>query len=239
MWDGCVGIVLGFDTKNEKKQRTPSCAQEGDLVKFTPVWRTGSSVGQSGGLIIPWSWVQVPPGPPTANRLLHDNLPRFVVPWLPHANDCAVRLNLINVCAGNPDLLRRIDGRRHYRRGNHRSRDDRSCDDARADDRISQDAANNPSDEPWPEMTPAMTPTAVMMVVVWHGCRTVVHHRTRSTEAAVMTEAPAMTAKARTSHKRSRRQNRAKCKYKFLVHFVFPFSAFCGHVKIGHESRKN
>ena len=26
--------------------------------------RTRSSVGQSGGLIIPWSWVQVPPGPP-------------------------------------------------------------------------------------------------------------------------------------------------------------------------------
>ncbi len=221
--------------------KSPPCAQEGDLVKFTPVWRTGSSVGQSGGLIIPWSWVQVPPGPPTANRLLHDNLPRFVVPWLPHANDCAVRLNLINVCAGNPDLLRRIDRRRHYRRGHHGSRDNRSCDDARSDDCIRQDAANNPSNEPRPEMTPSTSPRTVMMmmVVVWHGCRTVVHHRTRSAEAAVMTEAPAMTAKARTSHKRSRRQNRAKCKYKFLVHFVFPFSAFCGHVKIGHESRKN
>src|SRR5574344_309801 len=29
---------------------------------------TGSSVGQSGGLIIPWSWVQVPPGPPVARK---------------------------------------------------------------------------------------------------------------------------------------------------------------------------
>jgi anti-sigma factor RsiW len=58
--------------------------------------------------------------------------------------------------------------------------------------------------------------------------RAVVHHRTRSTEAAVMTEAPAMTAEARagTGHKRSSRQNRAKYKYHLLVHFVFPFSAF-------------
>ena len=44
MWDGCVGIVLGFATKNEKKQRTPSCAQEGDLVKFPPF---GGPVAQS------------------------------------------------------------------------------------------------------------------------------------------------------------------------------------------------
>lgn len=69
-----------------------------------------------------------------------------------------------------------------------------------------------------------------------------VHHwRGASTEAAVMAKAAARTAeaRARTSHKRSRRQNCAKYKYHLLVHFVFPFSAFCGHVKIGHESRKN
>ena len=237
MWDGCVGIVLVFE---KKKQRTPSCAQEGDLVKFTPVWRTGSSVGQSGGLIIPWSWVQVPPGPPTANRLLHDNLPRFVVPWLPHANDCAVRLNLINVCAGNPDLLRRIDRRRHYRRGHHGSRDNRSCDDARADDRISQDATDNPSDKPRPKMTPPASPRTVVVMVHRGRRRAMMQHGRRPpAKATMMAKAAARTAKARASHKRSCRQDRAKCKYKFLVHFVFPFSAFCGHVKIGHESRKN
>ena len=209
--------------------KSPPCAQEGDLVKFTPVWRTGSSVGQSGGLIIPWSWVQVPPGPPT---LLNEDLPRFVVPGLPHANDRAVGLNLVDVSTWNPDLLRRIDRRRHDRSRSHdRSSDNRRRDYARADDRISQDAANNPSDEPRPEMTPAMTPAAVMMVVVhWRGHRAVVHHRCRTMvhHGARPAEAAAMTAEARagTSHKRSRRQNCAKYKYHFLVHFVFPFSAF-------------
>jgi hypothetical protein len=79
-------------------------------------------------------------------------------------------------------------------------------------------------------MTPAMTPTAVMMVVVhWRRHRAVVHHwRGASTEAAVMAKAAARAAeaRARTSHKRSRRQNCAKYKYHLLVHFVFPFSAF-------------
>ena len=213
--------------------KSPPCAQEGDLVKFTPVWRTGSSVGQSGGLIIPWSWVQVPPGPPT---LLNEDLPRFVVPGLPHANDRAVGLNLVDVSTWNPNLLRRVDRRSHHRSSHHRSghyrsRNDRGRDDARADDRVSQDAANNPSDEPRPEMTPAMTPAAVMMVVVhWRRHRAVVHHRRRTMvhHGARPAEAAAMTAEARagTGHKRSSRQNRAKYKYHFLVHFVFPFSAF-------------
>ena len=203
--------------------KSPPCAQEGDLVKFTPVWRTGSSVGQSGGLIIPWSWVQVPPGPPTANRLLHDNLPRFVVPWLPHANDCAVRLNLINVCAGNPDLLRRIDRSRNDRRSSHhRSRNDGSRDDARADDCVSQNATDNTADESWPEMTPPASPRTVMAMVHRGRRRAVVHHGARPAEAAAMTAE----ARAGTGHKRSSRQNRAKYKYHFLVHFVFPFSAF-------------
>ena len=235
--------------------KSPPCAQEGDLVKFTSVWRTGSSVGQSGGLIIPWSWVQVPPGPPTMlswswswklengtlpellelqletpTSLLHEDLPRLVVPGLPNADDSAVRLNLVDIFAGNPDLLRRVDRSRNDRRGHHGSRNDGSRDDARADDCISQNAANNPADEPRPEMSPSMSPaTVVMVVVLWRRHRAVVHHwRGASTEAAAMAKAAARTAeaRARTSHKRSRRQNCAKYKYHLLVHFVFPFSAF-------------
>ncbi len=55
-----------------------------------------------------------------------------------------------------------------------------------------------------------------------------VHHRRWPAEAAMMAEAATMTAEAGawTGHKRSSRQNRAKYKYYFLVHFVFPFSAF-------------
>ena len=166
--------------------------------------------------------------------LLYEDLPRFVVPGLPHADNSAVGLNLVDVSTWNPDLLRRIDRRRHDGSRSH----DRGRDDARADDRVSQDAANNPSDEPGPEMTPAMTPAAVMMVVHWRGHRTVVHHRRRAVvhhrrrtmvhHGARPAEAAAMTAEARagTGHKRSSRQNRAKYKYHLLVHFVFPFSAF-------------
>ena len=166
------------------------------------------------------------------------------MPGLPNADNSAVWLELVNVCAGNPNLLRRVyrsrdDRSRNNRRRHNSGRDNRSCDDARPDNRVSQNAADNPADEARPEMTPAMTPTAVMMVVVWHGCRTVVHHRTRSTEATMMAKSAARTAKARASHKRSRRQNRAKCKYKFLVHVCLSFLRFCGHVKIGHETNKN
>jgi hypothetical protein len=67
------------------------------------------------------------------------------------------------------------------------------------------------------------------------------HGRRPPAKATVMAEAAAMTAEARagTSHKRSRRQNCAKYKYHFLVHFVFPFSAFCGYVRLGHRRAKN
>ena len=156
--------------------------------------------------------------------LLHEDLPRLVVAGLPDANDRTVWLNLVDVSAGNPNLLSRVDRSRHDGSRSHdRSSDNRRRDYARADDRISQDAANNPSDEPRPEMTPAMTPTAMMMVVVhWRRHRAVVHHGARPAEAAAMTAE----ARAGTGHKRSSRQNRAKYKYHLLVHFVFPFSAF-------------
>lgn len=219
--------------------KSPPCAQEGDLVKFTPVWRTGSSVGQSGGLIIPWSWVQVPPGPPTMlswswswklengtlpellelqletpTSLLHEDLPRLVVAGLPDANDRAVWLNLVDISAGNPNLLSRVDRSRNYRRRVDRSRNYRRRDYARADDCVSQNATDNPTDKPRPEMTTSSSPTAVVMVV-HHRRRAMMHHwRGASTEAAVMAKAAARTAeaRARTSHKCSSRQNRAKCK---------------------------
>lgn len=217
--------------------KSPPCAQEGDLVKFTPVWRTGSSVGQSGGLIIPWSWVQVPPGPPTMfswswsrkledgthpdflelqletpTSLLHEDLPRLVVAGLPDANDRAVWLNLVDISAGNPNLLSRVDRSRNYRRRVDRSRNYRRRDYARADDCVSQNATDNPTDEPRPEMTTSSSPTAVVMVV-HHRRRAMMHHwRGASTEAAVMAKAAARTAKTWTSHKCSSRQNRAKCK---------------------------
>ena len=182
------------------------------MVKFTPVWRTGSSVGQSGGLIIPWSWVQVPPGPPTS--LLNEDLPRFVMSWLPNTDDSAVRLNLVNICAGNPDLLRRVDRSRHNRRSHHGGRDDWSRDDARTDDCVSQNAADDPANEPGPEITPSTSPSTLMMMVVVmvrHRCRAMMHHwRRPSAETAVMTAATR--AAMMTCEQRSRRQKRTKCK---------------------------
>ena len=70
----------------------------------------------------------------TPTSLLHEDLPRLVVPGLPNADDSAVRLNLVDIFAGNPDLLRRVDRSRNDRRGHHGSRNDGSRDDARADD---------------------------------------------------------------------------------------------------------
>jgi len=178
--------------------------------------------------------------------LLYEDLSRLVVPGLPNADDCAVWLELVNVCAGNPDLLRRVDRSRHDRRSNDRrghdsGRDNRSRDDARADDCVSQNTADNTTDEARPEMTPSATPGAMMMVMVHRGrCGAMMHHRCRPpSKATMMAKAAARTAKARASHKRSRRQNRAKCKYKFLVHVCLSFLRFCGHVKIGHEADKN
>jgi len=170
--------------------------------------------------------------------LLYEDLSRLVVPGLPNADNCAVRLDLVNVGAGDPDLLRRVDRSRNDRRRDNWGRNNRSRDDARADDCVSQNATDDSADEPRPEITPSMSPPA--MVVVMHRRRAMMHHGRRpSTEAAVMAKATARTAKARTSHKCSCRQNRAKCKYKFLVHVCLSFLRFCGHVKIGHESGKN
>ena len=162
--------------------------------------------------------------------LLYEDLSRLVVPGLPNADDSAIRLDLVNVCAGNPDLLRRVDRCRHDGRSNDRRGHDSGRDNTWADNRVGQDATDNTTDESRPEMTPSASPGAMMMVMVHRGrCRTMMHHwRRASTEAAVMAKAAARTAeaRARTSHKRSRRQNCAKYKYHLLVHFVFPFSAF-------------
>ena len=161
------------------------------------------------------------------------------MPRLPNADDSAVWLKLVNIGAWNPDLLRRIDRSRNDRRSSHhRSRNDGSRDDARADDCVSQNAADNPADEAGPEMTPSVSPPA--MVVMMHRRGAMMHHRRRPpAKATVMAKAAARTAKARASHKRSCRQDRAKCKYKFLVHVCLSFLRFCGHVKIGHETNKN
>jgi len=170
-------------------------------------------------------------------------LSRFVVPGLPNADDSAIRLNLVDIGAGNPNLLRRVNWSRHNRRRDNRrshdsSRDNRSRDDAWADYCVSQNATDNPADEARPEMTPSVSPPA--MVVMMHRRWAMMHHRRRSpAKATMMAKAAARTAKARASHKRSCRQDRAKCKYKFLVHVCLSFLRFCGHVKIGHETNKN
>ena len=177
--------------------------------------------------------------------LLYEDLPRFVVPGLPNADDSAVRLDLVNVCAWNPNLLRRIDRSRNYcRRDNRRrdngSRDNRSRDDAWADDCVGQDATDNSADEARPKAASAMSPPAMMVMVHWRRPGAMMHHRRRPpSKATRMAKAATRTAKARASHKRSCRQNRAKCKYKFLVHVCLSFLRFCGHVKIGHEADKN
>ena len=232
----------------------------GRFDKISAVWRTGSSVGQSGGLIIPWSWVQVPPGPPTMfswswsrkledgthpdflelrletpTSLLHEDLPRFVVTGLPDANYRAVRLDLVHISAGNPDLLSRIDGRRHYRRRHNRGRDYRrrdyrSRDDARSDDRVGQNATDNPANEPRPEMASAASPAAV--VVHRRRSRTMVHHgcgpESTVKSATWTAEAPAGAAKIAPN-----------TSITFLFMIAFPFSAFCGYVEIGPSRRKN
>jgi len=168
-------------------------------------------------------------------------LPRLVVPRLPNADDSAVWLKLVNIGAGNPDLLRRVDRSRNNRRCVDWSRDNGSRDDARADDCVSQNATDNPADEPRPKATPSMSPPA--MVVVMHRRGAMMHHRRRPpSEAATRTsKAAAMTAKTTmgASEQCSCRQDRAKCKYKFLVHVCLSFLRFCGHVKIGQETYKN
>ena len=173
--------------------------------------------------------------------LLYEDLSRLVVPGLPNADDSAVRLELVNVCARNPNLLRRIDRSRNYCRRDNRRRDNGSRDDAWADDCVGQDATDNTTDEARPEMTPSATPGAMMVVMVHRGrSGAMMHHRCRPpSKATMMAKAAARTAKARASHKRSCRQNRAKCKYKFLVHVCLSFLRFCGHVKIGHKANKN
>ncbi len=178
--------------------------------------------------------------------LLYEDLSRLVVPGLPNADDSAVRLDLVDIGTGNPDLLRRVDrsrhdGRSNDRRGHNSGRDNRCCDDARADNRICQDATNNPTNETRPEMPPSASPGAMMMVMVHRGrCRTMVHHRRRPpAEAATMTAKAAARTTVMPCEQRSCRQNRAKCKYEFLVHVCLSFLRFCGHVKIGHELNKN
>ena len=176
--------------------------------------------------------------------LLYEDLPRFVVPRLPNAEESAVRLELVDVGAGNPDLLRRVDRSSHDRRRNNGSRDNRSRDDARADDCVRQNATDNPADETRPEMTPSTSPRTVMVVhrrrtMMHHRRGAMMHHRRRPAEAAAMTAKAATRAAVRTSEQCSCRQNRAKCKYKFLVHVCLSFLRFCGHVKIGHELSKN
>lgn len=177
--------------------------------------------------------------PRDSGSLLHEYLPRFVVARLPDTDYSAVRLNLVDISAWNPDLLRRVYRRCH----NGGRRHDRRRDDPRPYDRIGQDSADNSADEPGPEVASSMSPSAMMAMmmhrrrrrtVVPHRSRAMVHHRARSTEAAAMTAE----ARAGTGHKRPRRQNRAKYKYKFLVHFVFPFSALrLQRDRVGHPQK--
>ena len=172
--------------------------------------------------------------------LLYEDLSRLVVPGLPNADDSAVRLELVNVCARNPNLLRRIDRSRNYCRRDNRRRDNGSRDDAWADDCVGQDATDNTADEARPKAASAMSPPAMVVMVHRGRSGAMMHHRCRPpSKATMMAKAAARTAKARASHKRSCRQNRAKCKYKFLVHVCLSFLRFCGHVKIGHKTCKN
>ena len=172
-------------------------------------------------------------------RLLDDNLTHLVVPRLPDSHNGAIRLDLVNVGTRNPDLLRRVNRSRHNRRGNYRRSHHGSRDNARADDCVRQNATDDSADEPRPKMTPSVSPSAVMMVHR-RRCGAMVHHGSwPSSEATVMAEAATRTAKTRASHKRSCRQNRAKCEYEFLVHVCLSFLRFCGHVKIGHKANKN
>ena len=122
------------------------------------------------------------PGPgPTP--LLHDDSPLLVVPWLPDAHDHAVRLNLVDVAPLDPHVLDRRR-RNDWRSGDYRRR--RNDDRRRGYDGIVEDSAHDPAYEAWPEVAPATTPEAMVVVVV----------RWRRPEVRTGTRTPVMSARA-------------------------------------------
>ena len=108
--------------------------------------------------------------------LLHDYRALFVVTGLPHADNRAVRLHLVDIAALDPDVLHlrhrllhydrllNYDGLGYHRRLRHydgRLRQ-RGADDGPADDT---------ADKARPEVAPAASPVAMVVVVDVHGRR--------------------------------------------------------------------
>lgn len=107
------------------------------------------------------------------------------MPWLPDANSRAIRLDLINVPALNPDVLRLLNGLLydHGLGDNRLLNDNRLLDDSRcrydcrgglhndslgivrSSQRRTYHATNDSADETRPEMAPAAPPITAVMVI--------------------------------------------------------------------------
>jgi len=130
--------------------------------------------------------------------LLHDYRALFVVPGLPHADDCSVCLDLVDIASLNPDVLHLRHGLLHYDRlllyddrllhdyglGHHRrlrhdygrlGHDDRRSRHRGADDCPSDDTANKAR----PEVASAAAPVAMVVDMHRHRPRTPMAVRAR------------------------------------------------------------
>ena len=112
-------------------------------------------------------------------RLLNENLSRYISSWLPHANDSAIWLNLVDVSSRNPNLLSDVCWLNHYGRrrhhlswGNHHGllnhywswlRDHNRC---RSCDCVCNHPTYDSTHESGPEVATTTTPSAIRMVMV-------------------------------------------------------------------------
>ena len=161
--------------------------------------------------------------------LLNQHRPLLVVSWLINANHCSICLNLVDIASLNPNALRRVDGRSHYRsshnRGCHYWRSHNGCRDnwtchyggCRIDG-TRQCATNYSTNEAGPEVRATASPegAVVMIGVVHHGSRTISKSTVESTTRS--------STKPRTTMRSSQACSNAHCSnchcdYCFLVHF--------------------
>ena len=171
--------------------------------------------------------------------LLNDHGTVFIVAGLPDPNDRAVGLHLVDIATGNPDLLGRVRGLNHDRRGgDYRGSGDyrrccnhgRSRDHGRADDRIGQHTAHDTADKTRPEISPSAAPYAFMMMVMMGGGTVMMHRRTMR---RTMTSGPTAVTGSRKNRSGGKRDSENQ--YEFLVHFTpFTFLRFCGCNHVGN-----
>ena len=176
-------------------------------------------------------------------QLLHDNRSLLVMARLPNAHDRAVRLDLVNIAALNPNILhlrdRRDDGRldddgsRDDRRRRHHGRrcdDDRSRrrrgDDDRCRTRGDHRAADESTDETRPEVPPAASPEAVVRT----GRRRVRTGRLCGGTSRLRTTAGGGRRSAGTRQREGRAEKCGNRENDCSIHVRHPFNEVqCGH----------